>query len=240
MTTDQRARGQGQTAYDSTGQRIGDIGRVFLDRETNEPAWITVRGGPSGQREAVVPLAGSRLGPDGLSVAVRKDAISSAPPFDAGGELDNEAVDQLTRHYDRSMSVQQAAEPDVDPRPVELTTFEEQVRVDTEAMETGTVRIRKVVATEPVQTTVPLRHEEVRVERVSVTEGRPAPEHDFAEESVEVTLHEERPVIAKETVPVETVRLAPQTREDQQRVTDQVRRERIEIDDQRSGSRRPQ
>jgi hypothetical protein len=140
MTTDQTDRVQGKTAYDSTGQRIGDIARVFLDRETNEPTWITVRDGRS--KEAVVPLAGSRLGPDGLSVAVRKDAISSAPAIDVGGDLDNEVVAQLTRHYDTSMSVQQAAEPDVDPRPVERRATDQvrRERIDVEDERTGSRR----------------------------------------------------------------------------------------------------
>jgi uncharacterized protein (TIGR02271 family) len=85
-----------------------------------------------------------------------------------------------------------------------------------------------------VDTSVPLRHEEISIERLPATEARPAPGHRFEDQAVEVTLHEERPTIAKETVPVETVRLAPKTQTDERRVTDSVRRERIEVEDQRN------
>lgn len=249
MTNDQLARVQGQTAFDNAGQKIGDVQRVFLDRQTNEPTWITVRAGREG-RETVVPLAGSRIGPNGVALAVDKEAITDAPAIDVGSELDMDIVTRLNRHYERSMGAPDTTAETRRPqperpsaygqqdRPVELTAFEEQLQVGTEAVESGSVRLRKVVVTEPVETTVPLRHEEIRVEHLPVSEARATPGHQFAEESAEVTLHEERPIISKETVPVETVRLAPETRTDQQRVTDQIRRERIEVEDQRMGGSR--
>lgn len=249
MTNDQLARVQGQTAFDNTGQKIGDVQRVFLDRQTNEPTWITVRAGRAG-RETVVPLAGARIGPNGVALAVNKEAITNAPAIDVGSELDMDIVTRLNRHYERAMGAPDMTAETTRPqperpsayaqqgRPVELTSFEEQLQVGTEAVESGSVRLRKVVVTEPVETTVPLRHEEIRVERVPVSEARPTPEHQFAEESAEITLHEERPIISKQTVPVETVRLATESRTDQQRVTDQIRRERIEVEDQRLSSAR--
>ncbi len=261
MTSDQMARMAGQQAYDSTGQKIGDIQRVFYDRDTNEPTWITVRAGRFGGRETVVPLAGARTSPSGgLALAVRKDVVTDAPAIDVGSELTVDDVTALNRYYEHSMSMpptedmprveretgragmagmerQQPSKggekrPLDENRPVELTSHEERIRVGTEPVDSGKVRLRKVVVTEPVETTVPLRHEEIRVERVPV-DARPAPGHQFAEEASEVTLHEERPLISKETVAVETVRLSPETRTDQRRVTDQVRRERIEVEDQR-------
>lgn len=256
MTSDQMARLAGQTAFDSTGQKIGEIQRVFYDRETNEPSWITVRAGRFGGRETVVPLAGSRISPSGgLALAVRKDVVTDAPAIDVGSELSVDDVAALNRYYERSMSMpptedmprierdiaqrgEQQPEMGERARPVEMTAYEEQIRVGSEAVESGKVRLRKVVVTEPVETTVPLRHEEVRVERLPV-DARPTPDHQFAEEASEITLHEERPRISKETVAVETVRLSPETRTDQQRVSDHVRRERIEVEDQRSAGTAP-
>ncbi len=254
MTNDQLARVQGQTAFDNTGQKIGDVQRVFLDRQTNEPTWITVRAGRAG-RETVVPLAGSRVGPNGIALAVNKEAITDAPAIDVGSELDMDVVTRLNRHYERSMGAPDTRSETTRPQPerpqperpsayaqqggpAELTSFEEQLRVGTEPVESGSVRLRKVVVTEPVETTVPLRHEEIRVERVPVSEARATPGHQFAEESAEITLHEERPVISKEMEPVESVRVATETRTDQQRVTDQIHRERIEVEDQRLSASR--
>jgi uncharacterized protein (TIGR02271 family) len=97
----------------------------------------------------------------------------------------------------------------------------------------GAVRLHKSVTTEQVDTSVPVSRDEVRVERSPATRNPVPGGHRFEEHDVEVTLHEERPTIATETVPVETVRLATEKRTDDRRIGDQVRRERIEVDDQR-------
>ena len=53
---------------------------------------------------------------------------------------------------------------------------------------------------------------------------------DITEEEHEVTLHAEEPVVEKRTVPKERVRLETDTVTDEQQVTDEVRKERIETD----------
>lgn len=78
-----------------------------------------------------------------------------------------------------------------------------------------------------------MRREEVRLERELITEGnqgaaRSGPGISGAEH--EVVLHEERPVVDKETVPVERVRLDTETVADEVTVDEQVRKERIEAD----------
>jgi len=237
MTTQQLPRLQGMTVFDNAGQRIGEVQRVFYDQATNEPAWITVRG--LGVREAFVPLAGARIEPSGVTVALRKDVIEGAPVIDAGSELSADDAAKLDRYYMGMLKT--APEPPSRPsepeHSAELTSFEERVRVGTEPVESGTVRLHKSVVTEPVETSVPVRREEVRVERVPVSSPTPTPGHRFEDETVEVTLHEERPTVAKEAVPVETVRLTAKAETDERPVSDQVRRERIEVQDERPGQR---
>ena len=53
---------------------------------------------------------------------------------------------------------------------------------------------------------------------------------DLSDEEHEVTLHEERPVVQKETVPVERVRLGTETVTDEVTVDEEVRKERIDTD----------
>ena len=53
---------------------------------------------------------------------------------------------------------------------------------------------------------------------------------DITEEEHEVTLRAEEPVVEKRTVPKERVRLETDTVTDEQQVTDEVRKERIETD----------
>jgi len=52
---------------------------------------------------------------------------------------------------------------------------------------------------------------------------------DLSEEEHEVVLTEERPVVAKETVPVERVRLDKDTVTDTAQVSEEVRAEQIDI-----------
>ena len=53
---------------------------------------------------------------------------------------------------------------------------------------------------------------------------------DFTESEHEVTLREERPVVEKEAVPVERVRLATDTVTDEATVSEDVRKEEIDSD----------
>lgn len=112
-----------------------------------------------------------------------------------------------------------------------MTRSEERLIVDTERQQVGTARLRKYVETEDVQVTVPVRREEVRLQREPITEeNRPAAEDgpEISEAEYRVTLHEERPVVSTETVPVERVRLDKQVHTEERTVSGQVRKERIE------------
>ncbi|CCH89149.1 conserved protein of unknown function [Modestobacter italicus] len=114
-----------------------------------------------------------------------------------------------------------------------MTRSEEQLRVGTQTVEAGRARLRKYVVTENVTTTVPVSHEEVRIEREPITDANVGNALDgpaISEEEHEVILHAERPVVAKEAVPVERVRLDVDTVTEQETVTDTVRKEQIEAD----------
>lgn len=122
------------------------------------------------------------------------------------------------------------------PRDDAMTRSEEEMHVGVERRETGRARLRKYVVTEEVQQTVPVRHEEVRVEREPITdanreEAMSGPEISEAEH--EVTLHEERPVVTTETVPVERVRMTTEETSEEETVRGQVRKERIEAETER-------
>ena len=114
-----------------------------------------------------------------------------------------------------------------------MTRSEERMRVGTATEETGRARLRKYVVTETVQQSVPVSHEEVRVEREPITEaniGQATSGPEISEEEHEVTLHAERPVVATEAVPVERVRLAKDRVAGEETVTGEVRKEQIETE----------
>jgi uncharacterized protein (TIGR02271 family) len=115
-----------------------------------------------------------------------------------------------------------------------MTRSEEELRVGTRAREAGRVRLRKYVVTEYVQQTVPVRREKVRIEREPISEAnvdRALAGPEISEEEHEVVLHEEELVVEKRVVPKERVRLAKDTVTDEQQVTEEVRKERIDVDD---------
>ena len=114
-----------------------------------------------------------------------------------------------------------------------MTRSKEELRVGTETREAGRARLRKYITSETVTRTVPVSHEEVVVEREPITEanrGAALSGGDLTEEEHEVTLHEERAVAAKETVPVERVRLGTKTVTGEETVSAEVREEHIDVD----------
>ena len=114
-----------------------------------------------------------------------------------------------------------------------MTLSEERVQVGTQRREAGKARLRKYVVTENVTKTVPVSREEVRVEREPITDanvGDATSGANISEEEHEVTLHEEVPVVQKETVPTERVRLGTETVTDETTVTEEVRKEQVDTD----------
>lgn len=121
---------------------------------------------------------------------------------------------------------------DVDGRD-SLVRSEEQLDVNKERVETGEVRLRKYVVTETENVEVPVTREEVRVERTPISEEEAASlrgKNDLTDDEASVTLHEERVRVEKDTVPVEKVELNKKEVTDTERVSEDLRKERIETE----------
>lgn len=69
----------GLTVYDSDGEKVGTVGRVYVDDDTGKPDWITVKTGMFGMKESFVPLAGARRVGSDLHVSHPKDRVKDAP-----------------------------------------------------------------------------------------------------------------------------------------------------------------
>ncbi|MBB5955765.1 uncharacterized protein (TIGR02271 family) [Saccharothrix tamanrassetensis] len=113
-----------------------------------------------------------------------------------------------------------------------VTRYEEHLDVGTREVEAGRVRLVKHVVTEQKNVTVPVTHEEVRVVS-EPAEGETG--EAFTEESAEVRLRRQEPVVDKRVEPVEKVRLDKRTVTEQQEVGDQVRSERVEVERDETG-----
>jgi uncharacterized protein (TIGR02271 family) len=114
-----------------------------------------------------------------------------------------------------------------------MTRSEEQVQVGTTSQEAGRVRLRKYVTTEQETHTVPVRKEKAVLETEPITEGNVGSATsgpDISEEEHEVVLREERATVDKTVEPVERVRLGTETTTDEETVTEEVRKEHVEVD----------
>jgi len=114
-----------------------------------------------------------------------------------------------------------------------MTRSEEQVRVGKTSEEVGRARLRKYVTTEHETHTIPVRKEKAVLETEPITDGNVGDATsgpDISEEEHEVVLREERATVDKTVEPVERVRLGTETTTEEQTVTEEVRKENIEVE----------
>jgi hypothetical protein len=95
---------QGKAVVDPAGGRIGDLEAVYVDTQSDEPAFATVVVGMIGRRRlAFVPLAGATVSPDHVRVTVAKELAKElakhAPTIDTDGELAAEDEPAIFEHY---------------------------------------------------------------------------------------------------------------------------------------------
>jgi uncharacterized protein (TIGR02271 family) len=107
---------------------------------------------------------------------------------------------------------------------------EEELAAGTREREAGQLKVRKRVRTDREHIEVPIRHEEVSVERVPV-EGE-ASEAEIGEAEVVVPLTEEEVVVGKRPVVKEEVRVRKDVVEGTEVVEEDVRREEIEVEEE--------
>ncbi|MEU5371982.1 PRC and DUF2382 domain-containing protein [Streptomyces sp. NPDC005951] len=89
----------GLTVYDNDGEKVGSVGRVYVDDDTGKPDWVTVKTGMFGMKESFVPLAGARRVGSDLHVAHPKESVKDAPRVDADAHLSVAEEEELYRHY---------------------------------------------------------------------------------------------------------------------------------------------
>lgn len=246
---------RGARIIDLDGNKIGKVDEIYLDRDTDAPEFALVNTGLFGSRASFVPLQGANQAGDDLQVPYAKDQVKDAPNIEPGRELSQSEEAELYRYYgldygetrsdsglpqggggetrEPSTVGHDTSGPETDQA---MTRSEEQLQVGKAEHEAGRARLRKYVVTDQVQQTVPVQREEVRVEREPITDANvdqamsgPA----ISEEEHEVTLRAEEPVVEKQAVPKERVRLDKEPVTEERQVSDEVRKEQIEETDER-------
>jgi uncharacterized protein (TIGR02271 family) len=252
---------RGRTMVGSDGEKIGKIKEIYDDPQTGRPEWATVSSGLFGTRSNFVPLTGASAAGEDVRAQVTKDQVKDAPGVEADGELSEQEETRLFEHYGVPYTTEgsttakgqpDGGQPEVGngagQREVgdgaghdtsgpntddAMTRSEEELSVGTRQTESGRARLRKYVVTENVTKTVPVSHEEVRLEREPITDAnrdQATSGPDISEEEHEVVLHAEEPVVDKQTVAKERVRMDTETVTEDREVSEELRKEQIDTD----------
>lgn len=156
---------RGRTVRDRAGEKVGSLGAIYLDRETDRPAYAGVRTGLLGRSEHVVPLDGAEEVDGDVRVPYAKDRIEAAPDVDPEVALSEAQEDLLAEHYEAPTRTEGDA--------TEMVRSEEEVEIGVQpSARRERVRLRKYMVTEEVEQTVPVRREEIRLEHEPPPEGR--------------------------------------------------------------------
>jgi uncharacterized protein (TIGR02271 family) len=248
---------RGAPVYDTSGEKIGSVEEIFWDEQTREPEWIGIGTGFFGTKRVLVPVSGAEQSEDGLRVPYAKDQVKDSPDIDSD-EISQSTERELASYYgvgysesesdtglpqgsgdgamDRNVTAPDTA-GDVagGDREGSVTRSEEELHVGKEQTEAGRARLRKWVETEPVQMDVELQRETARVTREPVDE--PVSGAEIGDEEVEVPLREERAVVEKQAVAKERIGLETDVETERQTISDDVRKERVEVEGEEQRSR---
>jgi sporulation protein YlmC with PRC-barrel domain len=91
---------RGKEVVDRDGDRIGKLEDVYVDTQTEQPMFGSVKEGLISKHITFVPLIGATASPDGLRVNVSKEQVKEAPNIDQDTELDDASESQLYHHYE--------------------------------------------------------------------------------------------------------------------------------------------
>jgi hypothetical protein len=91
---------RGHDVVDADGSKIGSLESVYVDTNTDQPAFAAVQVGVIGRHRLVfVPLRDATVAPDHIRVRCDKKAVKSAPSIDVDGELLATEEPQVFEHY---------------------------------------------------------------------------------------------------------------------------------------------
>jgi uncharacterized protein (TIGR02271 family) len=196
-------------------RRSGDRG---LDRDPNQDRDLdrdregaTTGGtGESRDREGVDTVAGR---------------TNTGDPHDRGRDRDYDRA--RARGREGVGATARGAGPDE----ARVQRAEEELRVGTRERETGAVRVKKRVRIDREQVRVPIRREEISVDRVPVVD-RDASQVEIGDDEVVVPIVEEEIVVEKRPVVKEELRIRKHVVEEEEIVEADLRKEEVDVYDE--------
>ncbi len=189
---------RGEDLCDNDGDKIGSIEEIYLDADSGSPEWALVNTGMFGGKSTFVPLRDASETDGALRVPYDKATVKDAPKLEPNGQLSQREESELYRYYsldyadngsDTALPDARRLDTDSDTegtvgRDVSgpetdqaMTRSEEELTVGKTERESGRARLRKHVVTEEVTKTVPVKREEIRIEREPITDANAGDAH---------------------------------------------------------------
>lgn len=244
----------GYEVQDSAGERVGKVHNLWTD-ETGQPFFLGVKTGWLFGKNHVVPVGSAEVSDSRklIRLPFTEEQIKNAPSFDETADISDYDQDRIFTYYGMDRTATRRPQSTLDermdravptgsatstPRETERTVQlkEEEVKVGKRQVESGGIRLHKIVRTETINQPVELQREEIVIERVPANEVQIGADTRFEEEDIFIPLRREEPVIEKQARVREEVRVGKKTEVDRQDVTAQVRKEDLEVD--RNATRR--
>ncbi len=223
---------------DVNGNKIGSIGRVYLDDQTGQPSWITVKTGWFGLKETFVPLEQAVIAEGTITVPYDEEKVKYAPRVDPDKHLDADEEAQLYAYYGIAtvLSSDEAVVAGSDDVVAEDVVSEDVVAEDFAAESDGVVAESEDVAaeTEPVvvdadaQSVVTVVEDEIAADALTEDDAvsEPAVVDDVVADPVLVA---DETVVADEAVVADTAAVdAPELAVDAQNETVVVADENVD------------
>ncbi|HEU0078746.1 MAG TPA: DUF2382 domain-containing protein [Longimicrobiaceae bacterium] len=219
----------------SDGRRLGRVDDLLVDTQANKVRYVDVDGD---ERHMTIPIGYARLEEERRQVLVERlgdDQLQALPAYDHG-PITRDYEEQVGRACNLSTS---PAMPDFyegeafrGNNEMRLTLNEEQLEVGKRQVSAGEVGVHKHVETERVREEVPLRHEEVVVERRPITDPMAAGRGEIIEtdDEIRIPLMAEEAVVEKRVVPKEELVVRKREVVETESVDTTLRSEHAEVD----------
>jgi len=204
-------------------EKIGEVDDLIIDPSAGKVRYLDVdldrdALNLENDRHVLVPISGAQLDTDEEEVVLSgmsRQTLLSLPEYE--GKDFGTSYDQTFRSHLSD-----------EPESKRITRSAEELRIGKRAEQKGEVRVSKHVVTEHVQQTIPLRSEEVHVERRPVERvvGSAA---EMASDEVRIPVMEEEAVVEKRPIVREEIVISKEPKTIERTVEADVRREEVDV-----------
>lgn len=256
---------RGFSVRGNDGTILGRVRDLLVDPKAMKVRYLDValdRAVFQVDRRALIPVGVTRVDDDSdvVRADVSADSLRSAPEYE-GGAVTRDYEASLRNSYGGAASGSTGGEAMGDEfygdasfdegglhrgrgKPSgtlgedrsSLTLSEEKLTIGKREVEGGAAYLRKTVETEHVRETVPVQHEELRVERRPL-EANAATDVQIGADEIRIPLVREELVVEKRAVPVEEVVLRKEVVTEERVVEADLRRERLDDSQLDAGTR---